>query len=201
MPLTVFADTVAFVVPVASQMPTSLSSLILSMLATVFCEIVAPLTPCMYRPTSRIAFAPVLLRVFWVYVRLAPPCGVVPPVANTPTNARRMSLFWIVMFENRPALPSVVASEITTALLVFAPLMTMPFFSTPSVIGVAPTEPNRTTDGEVTLLFWRVRLRSVPAPPIEPSTVTRLAPLKRISAPLNEPEMTRAAPVGRIVIV
>ena len=78
------------------------------------------------------------------------------------------------MFENRPALPRTVASEMTTAELVLTPLITMQFLSVSLVTGVAPTEPNRMTLGVVTLVLVMVRLRSVPTPPIEPSMVTRL---------------------------
>ena len=46
-----------------------------------------------------------------------------------------------------------------------------------------------------------VRLRSVPAPPSDPSIVTRLAPANRINAPLNAPEITRGLPVGEILTV
>ena len=75
-------------------------------------------------------------------MRFEPPCGVVPPVAKTPTKALRTSLFWMVMLEKTPALPRTVASEMTTAELVLAPLITTQFFSVSLVTGVAPTDPN-----------------------------------------------------------
>src|SRR4029079_8044577 len=107
----------------------------------------------------------------------------------------------MVTLEKRPALPRVVASEMTTAELVLAPLITTQFFNVSLVTGVAPTDPMRTTLGVVTRVVVMVRLRSGPTPPIEPSMVTRLEPFMRTRAPANEPVIARATPVGEILTV
>src|SRR5438552_8801400 len=91
-------------------------------------------------------------------------------------------LFWIVIFEKKPALPSADPSEITTAELLFTPLITMQFLRTSLVTGVVPTEPTQITLGVVTLVLVMVRLRSVP-PLLDPSMVMKLAPLNLIRAP------------------
>src|SRR4051794_34491020 len=97
-------------------------------------------------------------------------------------KARCTLLFWIVMLLKNPGLPRTPESEVTTAELVFAPFRMMQFFKVPFAIGVVPTDPNKTTLGEVALVFSIVRLRSVLVS--DPSIVTRLAPTKRIRAVL-----------------
>src|SRR4051794_22738052 len=104
----------------------------------------------------------------------------------------------MVMLLKNPGLPSVPESETTTAELVLAPLMMVQFRNVSLLIGVAPTEPNNRTLGDVTLVLVMVRLRTLPAgelAPNEPSTVT-LLPRKRRSAPANEPVIECADPVG-----
>ncbi len=70
-----------------------------------------------------------------------------------------------------PAAPSEAASETTTAVAVFAPLITILFFKPEFITGVVPVEPMRTTDGEVVLVFVMVRSRLV-VPLFDPSIVT-----------------------------
>ena len=65
-PFTVLPDTVALAVPLASQIPESFSRVPVLKLPTVFWLTVAPLTPCMYKPTPRMALAPLVLSVFCV---------------------------------------------------------------------------------------------------------------------------------------
>src|ERR1041384_8584453 len=105
------------------------------------------------------------------------------------------------MLEKNPALPRVPASDTTTAELVLTPLITTQFFKVSFVIAVVPVEPSNTTLGLVTLVFVIVKLRSMPVPPMDPSTVTRLDPFIRINAPLNDPVIARPPPLRHILTV
>src|SRR5204862_6606324 len=90
----------------------------------------------------------------------------------------------------------------TTAQPVFTPLNRMQFLRVSLTIGVVPTAVRRMPSGAVTFVLVIVRLRSVPPPPTEPSTVTRLAPFSRMSASeASEPDTTRGPPLGCIVTV
>src|SRR5688500_4999954 len=92
-----------------------------------------------------------------------------------------MLLFWIVILLKYPAVPR-FASETTTAVALFAPLMIVEFFKVEFKIGLVPVEPNNRTDGEVVLVLVIVRSLVV-VPLLDPSMVT-LSEKILIKAPL-----------------
>lgn len=86
--------TVAFFVPVANQIPTTLlASDVLAILATKLLETVTPSTPCTYTPVERIEFVPVEDKSFPIIWVPDPLDACTTPLIKMPIKALCMRLF------------------------------------------------------------------------------------------------------------